>query len=71
MPVKQVDKMIEVKPMIEIMEKIFSDKKVESVSVKLKDVDTANKAVKELRGYNIAWEFSGNSITFLIVENDE
>ena len=63
--------MIEVKPMIEIMEKIFSDKKVESVSIKLKDVDTANKTIEELKGYNIAWEFSGNSITFLIVENDE
>lgn len=63
--------MIEVQPMIEIMEKIFSDKKVESVSIKLKDVDTANKTIEELKGYNIAWEFSGNSITFLIVENDE
>lgn len=63
--------MIEVKPMTEIMEKIFSDKKVESVSIKLKDVDTANKTIGELEGYNIAWEFSGNTITFLIVENDE
>lgn len=60
--------MIEINYLNELIQKLFSDKDLKSVSFTVKNVEKTIKKLGEVEGYNIAWDISGDTITVFVAE---